>query len=83
VDASWTGQPAAGYETIGPQAFWALLFSGGAGAELELGRKFSLFGDAGAVLAAPNPQVYYSTTRSPLRTGAPSLLLALGLQRAF
>jgi len=34
-------------------------------------------------LAAPNPQVYYSTTRSPLRTGAPSLLLALGLQRAF
>jgi hypothetical protein len=83
VDASWTGPPATGYQTLGPQAFWALLFSGGAGAELELGRKISLFGEASAVLALPHPQFYYSTNKSPLRTGAPSLLLALGLQRAF
>jgi hypothetical protein len=83
VDASWTGLPAAGYQTVGTQAFWALLFSGGAGVELELGRRFSLFGEAHAVLAAPNPQVYYSATSRPLRTAAPSLLLALGLQRAF
>ena len=82
VDASWTGPPAAGYQTLGTQAFWALLFSGGAGAELELGPKISLFGEANAVLAAPNPRARSATNR-PLRTGAPSLLLALGFQRAF
>jgi hypothetical protein len=83
VDASWTGPPAVGYQTFGTQAFWALLLSGGGGVELELGRKFSLFGEARAVLASPHPQAYYSTNKSPLRTGAPSLLLALGLERAF
>jgi hypothetical protein len=82
VNASWIGAPAAGYQLVGPQAFWALLFSGGAAAELDLGRKFSLFGEAHAVLASPNP-LAWSPTKSPLRTGAPSLLLALGLQRAF
>ncbi|HSY41871.1 MAG TPA: hypothetical protein VLA79_20180 [Polyangia bacterium] len=84
VDASWTDTPAAFGGPFGTQAFWALLLSGGAGAELELGRKFSLFGEARAVLASPHPLVWSATSPSrPFRTGAPSLLLALGLQRAF
>jgi hypothetical protein len=82
VDASWTGAPAPGGQTVGPQALWALLLSGGGGAELELGQKMSLFGEARAVSATPYPLVYGATNR-PLRTGAPSLLLALGLQRVF
>jgi hypothetical protein len=82
VDASWFGAPTLAGRTQSPQAFWALLFSGGAGAELELGRKFSLFGEARAVSAFPNPLTWSPSSR-PLRTAAPSLLLALGLQRAF
>ena len=86
VDASWTGTTpggrVVGTQVVGTQGLWALLLSGGAGAELELGRKMSLFGEARAVLASPNPRVYSVTNRPPL-TAAPSLLLALGLQRAF
>jgi hypothetical protein len=84
VDANWTGVPvqALGGRAVGMQDRWALLLSGGAGAELDLGLKMSVFGEVRAELASPTPQVYGATGLA-LRTADPSLLLALGLQRAF
>lgn len=83
VSASWTGRPVS---TVVPadstSALWALLLSGGGGAVVAIGREVSLFLEARAVIAAPNPIVYGTDGRA-LKTADPSLLMSLGLQRTF
>jgi hypothetical protein len=84
LNASWTPSPSGLpiQPTPSPEAVWALLLSGGGGVALALGRELSLFLEARAVLAKPNP-IVYGTDGRQLKTADPSLLLALGLQRIF
>lgn len=82
ANASWSGTPPVHAAGGGPRALWAVLLSGGGGFTLALGGEMSLFLEARAVLASPNPVLYTNDGRQ-LKTADPSLLLSLGLQRAF
>jgi hypothetical protein len=84
ANASWSGTPPMHMLAMagGPRALWAVLLSGGGGFTLALGGEMSLFLEARAVLASPNPVLYTNDGRQ-LKTADPSLLLSLGLQRAF
>ncbi len=83
VDAVWS-EPFSQVGGLpgGSSALWALLFSGGAGAELALGPEMSLFLEARAIWASPTP-VFYSAAGTRLKMADPSLSMSLGLQRAF
>jgi len=82
LGASWTGSPSMLAATGLPSSVWALLLSGGCGGALLLGREMSLFMEARAMLAVPNPFVYTADGRL-LQTADPSLLLSLGVQKTF
>jgi hypothetical protein len=62
--------------------FWAELISGGAGATTPIVGTVRLFADARLVLAYPHP-VVVTATGSTLSAADPSLLLSLGLEKAF
>jgi hypothetical protein len=62
--------------------FWAELVSGGGGAVVPLGGELRLFVDARLVFAYPHP-VLVTATGSTASAADPSLLLSLGVERAF
>jgi hypothetical protein len=60
---------------------WVLLVSGGGGGELALGHEMSLFVEAEAISTLPHPILAGPDHRT--LTANPSLLLSIGVQRAF
>lgn len=80
ANARWSAATAVTFaETT--DTVWVLLVSGGGGGELALGHEMSLFVEAEAMSTLPHPILAGPDHRT--LTANPSLLLSIGVQRAF